>query len=170
MRRDIVTPNGKIRSLLIRDPDGYVIEVVESAPPADANAPGNVFGASMGLTVADMESTMKFYHGLLGFNLKGKMEFSNDPPIVDLIGAPHAQFRELTATVPGTKALIAFYEYKGIPDAVSPARSRSWRARHCPARHRSGRPSYSNASSQRRSDIGSRPTGSVQPNGQEYFC
>jgi catechol 2,3-dioxygenase-like lactoylglutathione lyase family enzyme len=111
----IVTPNGKIRSLLIRDPDGYVIEVVESTPPADANAPGNVFGASMGLTVADMESTVKFYNGLLGFNLKGKMEFSNDPPIVDLIGAPHAQFRELTATVPGTKALIAFYEYKGIP-------------------------------------------------------
>jgi len=111
----IVTPNGKIRSLLIRDPDGYVIEVVESTPPADANAPGNVFGASMGLTVADMESTVKFYHGLLGFNLKGKMEFSNDPPIVDLIGAPHAQFRELTATVPGTKALIAFYEYKGVP-------------------------------------------------------
>src|ERR1700678_1335831 len=56
-----------------------------------------------------------FYHGLLGFNLTGKMEFSSDPPIVDLIGAPHAKFRELTATVPGTKALMAFYEYQGIP-------------------------------------------------------
>ncbi|MGA2879830.1 MAG: VOC family protein [Bryobacteraceae bacterium] len=111
----IVTPNGKIRSMLIRDPDGYVIEVVESAPPEGETTAGIVFSASMGLTVADMESTVKFYHGLLGFNLNGKMEFSNDPPIVDLIGAPHAQFRELTATVPGTNALIAFYEYKGIP-------------------------------------------------------
>jgi len=111
----IETPNGKLRSILIRDPDGYVVEVAESAPPAGVTAPGNVYGASMGLTVADMESTMKFYNGLLGFDLKGKTEFSNDAPIVDLIGAPHAKFREFTANVPGTKSLIAFYEYKGIP-------------------------------------------------------
>jgi catechol 2,3-dioxygenase-like lactoylglutathione lyase family enzyme len=111
----IDSANGKLRSLLIRDPDGYVVEVVESAPPAGAAAPGNVYGASMGLTVNDMESTVKFYHGLLGFDLRGKMEFSSDPSILDLIGAPHAQFRELTGYVPGTKALMAFYEYKGIP-------------------------------------------------------
>src|ERR1700678_822271 len=111
----IVSPNGKLRSLLIRDPDGYVVEVVESTPPASVRAAGNVYGASMGLTVADMGSTLKFYHGLLGFDLRGKMEFSSDPPIVDLIGQPHAQFRELTGNVPGTKAVMAFYEYKGMP-------------------------------------------------------
>jgi catechol 2,3-dioxygenase-like lactoylglutathione lyase family enzyme len=111
----IVSPNGKLRSLLIRDPDGYIVEVVESAPPADAAAAGNVYGASMGLTVGDMDTTLKFYRGLLGFDLKGKMEFASDPPIVDLIGAPHAKFRELVGNVPGTKALMAFYEYKGIP-------------------------------------------------------
>ena len=111
----IANPNGRLRALLIRDPDGYIVEVAESTPPAGVTAPGNVYGASMGLTVANMESTIKFYHGLLGFDLKGNMEFSSDPPIVDLIGAPHAQFRELTATVPGTRALMAFYEYKGMP-------------------------------------------------------
>jgi catechol 2,3-dioxygenase-like lactoylglutathione lyase family enzyme len=111
----IETPNGKIRSMLIRDPDGYVIEVVESKPPEGVIAAGNVFGASMGLTVADMESTIKFYHGLLGFDLKGNMEFSSNPAILDLTGAPHAKNREMTAVVPGTKALIAFYEYQGIP-------------------------------------------------------
>jgi catechol 2,3-dioxygenase-like lactoylglutathione lyase family enzyme len=111
----IVTPNGKIRSLLVRDPDGYVVEVVDSAPPAGTTAPGNVYAASMGLTVADMESTVKFYHGLLGFDLKGKMEFSSDPAILDLTGAPHAKNRELVGNVPGTNALMAFYEYQGIP-------------------------------------------------------
>jgi catechol 2,3-dioxygenase-like lactoylglutathione lyase family enzyme len=69
----------------------------------------------MGLTVADMESTVKFYHGLLGFDLKGNMEFSSNPAILDLTGAPHAKNREMTAVVPGTKALIAFYEYQDIP-------------------------------------------------------
>ena len=111
----IETPNGKIRSMLIRDPDGYVIEVVESKPAEGVKADGNVFGASMGLTVADMESTVKFYHGLLGFDLKGNMEFSSNPAILDLTGAPHAKNREMTAVVPGTKALIAFYEYQDIP-------------------------------------------------------
>lgn len=111
----IATPNGKIRSMLIRDPDGYVIEVVESTPAAGVKADGNVFGASMGLTVADMESTKRFYHDLLGFDLKGKMEFSSDPAILDLTGATHAKNRELVANVPGTNALMAFYEYQGIP-------------------------------------------------------
>jgi catechol 2,3-dioxygenase-like lactoylglutathione lyase family enzyme len=126
----IETPNGKIRSMLIRDPDGYVIEVVESRPAEGVKADGNVFGASMGLTVADMESTVKFYHGLLGFDLKGNMEFSSNPAILDLTGAPHAKNREMTAIVPGTKALIAFYEYRGVertpfhlrvPDPGAPA-------------------------------------------------
>jgi catechol 2,3-dioxygenase-like lactoylglutathione lyase family enzyme len=126
----IDTPNGKIRSLLIRDPDGYVIEAVESTPPAGVSAPGNVFGASMGLTVADMNSTVKFWHDLLGFDLKGKMEFASDPVILDLTGAPHAKNRELVGNVPGTKALMAFYEYQGIartpfhlrvPDPGAPA-------------------------------------------------
>ncbi len=111
----IETPNGKIRAMLIRDPDGYVVEVAESKPGEGVKADGNVFGATMGLTVGDMESTKKFYDGLLGFELKGDMKFSSNPTILDLTGAPHAKNREMTAIVPGTKALIAFYEYQGIP-------------------------------------------------------
>jgi catechol 2,3-dioxygenase-like lactoylglutathione lyase family enzyme len=111
----IKTPTGMLRVMLIRDPDGYVVEVAESSPPAGVTTDGNVYGATMGLTVADMESTKKFYHDLLGFDLKGDMEFSSNPAILDLTGAPHARNRELIAAVPGTKATIAFYEYQGIP-------------------------------------------------------
>ncbi len=75
----IETPNGKIRSMLIRDPDGYVVEVVESKPAEGVNADGNVFGASMGLTVADMESTLKFYHDLLGFRPQGQYGIFEQP-------------------------------------------------------------------------------------------
>ncbi len=111
----IPTANGKVRGLLIRDPDGYVLEVVESKPGDGVQADGNVFGASMGLTVGNMESTIKFWHDLLGFDLKGKMEFSSDPAILKLTGAEGAKNRELVANVPGTKALMAFYEYQGLP-------------------------------------------------------
>lgn len=127
----IKTPNGEIHSILIRDPDGYVLEVAESKPPAGDTSEGNVFGASMGLTVASMESTMKFWHDLLGFDFKGNMKFASDPGILDMTGAgPHAKNREMVATVPGTKATMAFYEYQGmerkpfhlrVPDPGAPA-------------------------------------------------
>lgn len=126
----IHTANGDIHSMLVRDPDGYVIEVVESKPPEGVTSDGNVFGASAGLTVADMDSTIKFYHDLLGFDLKGKMEFASDPAILDLTGAAHGRNREMVATIPGTKAVWAFYEYQGIsrkpfhlrvPDPGAPA-------------------------------------------------
>jgi catechol 2,3-dioxygenase-like lactoylglutathione lyase family enzyme len=125
------TPNGDIHSMLIRDPDGYVIEVVESKPAPGVTSDGNVYGASMGLSVADMNSTIKFYHDLLGFDVKGKMEFASDPAILDMTGAgPHARNREMVATIPGTKATMAFYEYQGlerkpfhlrVPDPGAPA-------------------------------------------------
>jgi catechol 2,3-dioxygenase-like lactoylglutathione lyase family enzyme len=126
----IPTPRGNIQSMLVEDPDGYFIEVVQSAPPAGVTSEGNVYDASVGLTIADRASTLKFYHDLLGFNLTGKPDFSNDPVIADLVGSPHAESRELVATIPGTKALMAFYEYKGmkrtpfhlrVPDPGSPA-------------------------------------------------
>jgi catechol 2,3-dioxygenase-like lactoylglutathione lyase family enzyme len=127
----IHTPNGDLHVMLIRDPDGYVIEVAEAKPTEEMNATGNVFGATMGLTVADMESTKKFWHDMLGFDLKGDMKFGSNPAILDMTGAgPHSSNRELVATVPGTKATIAFYEYKGmdrkpfhlrVPDPGAPA-------------------------------------------------
>ena len=110
----ITTPRGNIQSMVVQDPDGYFIEVVQSAPPAGVTSEGNVYDASVGLTIADRESTLKFYRDLLGFNLTGKPEFSNDPVIADMVGSPHSQSREMVATIPGTKAVRAFYDYKGM--------------------------------------------------------
>ena len=110
----IATPRGDIHSMLVQDPDGYFVEVAQSAPPAGVTAEGNVYEVSIGLTIADRESTLKFYHDLLGFDLKGKPDFSSDPVIADMVGAPHVQSREMVATIPGTKAIWAFYDYKGV--------------------------------------------------------
>ena len=107
---------GKVRSILVRDPDGYIVEALQVPPAADAPSSGNVHGVSMGFTVADMEKTIKFYHDLLGFDLTGKMEFAGTPAILDLTGAAKgAKFRQVAGYVPGTKARIEFYEFQGIP-------------------------------------------------------
>lgn len=107
--------NGSTRAILVRDPDGYIVDLIQPASPADASDAGNVLGASIGLTAANIETTLKFYRDLLGFDLKGNMSFINDKAIADLVGAPpNAQYREVSGKIPGTNADVFFYEWKGV--------------------------------------------------------
>ena len=102
------------RALVTRDPDGYLIEAVQTAPPAGAPA-GNIIGASMALTVGDMESTATFYRDLLGLPLAGSMEFSGDTAMLDLLDVPRtAEYRLMSATIPGANARLTFAEFKGV--------------------------------------------------------
>ena len=113
----VSTPIGNVKAIMFRDPDGYIVEAVQAQAPAPADAPatGNVVGAIMGLTVEDMDTAMKFWHGLLGFELAGDRAFSTDPAILDLMGAPKgASFRAVNGVVPGSKARIAMIEFKGV--------------------------------------------------------
>jgi catechol 2,3-dioxygenase-like lactoylglutathione lyase family enzyme len=110
-----IGPGGKTRSVMVRDPDGYILNVIDT-PPAPGAPEGLVHDVAMGLTVEDLEQTKKFYHDMLGFDFTPDTQFSGDAAILDMVGATAgAQFRETTTKVPGTTAEIDFYEYKGIP-------------------------------------------------------
>jgi glyoxylase I family protein len=117
----VSTPIGNVKAIMFRDPDGYIVEAVQAqapaaAPAVPAAATGNVVGAIMGLTVEDMDTAMKFWHGLLGFELAGDRTFSTDPAILDLMGVPKGgSFRAVFGVVPGSKARIAMIEFKGVP-------------------------------------------------------
>jgi catechol 2,3-dioxygenase-like lactoylglutathione lyase family enzyme len=112
---NIDTAKATLRSVLVRDPDGYLVEVIQTPPAADSPA-GNILGAAMGLTVRDMDATLKFYRDLLGFQLTGKTEFTGDKAMLDIVGLPAgSQFREMMGKVPGTTADIEFREFKGMP-------------------------------------------------------
>ena len=112
----VSTPIGNVKAIMFRDPDGYIVEAVQAQAPADAPPTGNVVGAIMGLTVEDMDTAMRFWHGLLGFELTGDRAFSTDPAILDLMGVPKGgSFRSVFGVVPGSKARIAMIEFKGVP-------------------------------------------------------
>jgi catechol 2,3-dioxygenase-like lactoylglutathione lyase family enzyme len=112
----IVSQTNNPPSILLRDPDGYLIEVDQT--PATADSGPNLLGASMGLSVASLQTTLAFYHGLLGF---------------ELTAAPAGEYsrvRRMSGNVPGTNAMIEFAEYKDpnrkpfrlrIPDPGCPA-------------------------------------------------
>ncbi|HXP86355.1 MAG TPA: VOC family protein [Bryobacteraceae bacterium] len=118
------------RNVIVRDPDGYFV-LVEQVPPRAESPAGNLIGASMQLMVSDTQSTMNWYHDFLGFDLAGTTEFSSSPRLLDLVNLPAgAEIRGLSTTVPGTKARMYFYEFKGVertpfrhrvPDPGTPA-------------------------------------------------
>ncbi len=107
---------GDARSVLLRDPDGYILEVSNTPPAADAPPAGIVHGTSMGICVNNLEGTRKFYREMLGFDVPAPPAFAHDKAISDLVGAPEAaQYREVATKVPGTQSRLNFYEWKGMP-------------------------------------------------------
>jgi catechol 2,3-dioxygenase-like lactoylglutathione lyase family enzyme len=110
------SPLGNVKAIFFRDPDGYIVEAVQTTVPAGAPPGGNVIGSIMGVTVEDMDRALKFWHGLLGFELTGERKFSNDAAMLDLMGVPMGgAYRLVSGVVPGSNARIMLVEFKGMP-------------------------------------------------------
>jgi catechol 2,3-dioxygenase-like lactoylglutathione lyase family enzyme len=112
---EISTANGKARSIILRDPDGFFVQLVQEAPAAGAPE-GNVHRVSLAYTMESAEATAGFYTGLLGIELSGPSAFSKDPAMLKLYGAPAGtEFRKLSGVMPGPKPAIEFTEFRGVP-------------------------------------------------------
>jgi catechol 2,3-dioxygenase-like lactoylglutathione lyase family enzyme len=112
---EIATEGGRARSIVLRDPDGFFVQVVQEAPAAGAPE-GNVHRVSLAYTMESAESTAKFYTGMMGVELTGPSAFSKDPAMLKLVGAPEGtEFRKLTGLLPGPPAHVEFTEFRGLP-------------------------------------------------------
>jgi catechol 2,3-dioxygenase-like lactoylglutathione lyase family enzyme len=108
-------PDGEVKAIYFRDPDGYIVEAVQVPAPADA-PPGNVLGAIMGLTVRDLDESLKFWQEQLGWTFSGDRAFAKDPAMLDLMGLPAgSEYRTLSGVVPGSRARMQITEFKGMP-------------------------------------------------------
>jgi catechol 2,3-dioxygenase-like lactoylglutathione lyase family enzyme len=106
------------RSVIVRDPDGFLVELTGTQPSPESGAPGDgmVLGARVALTTKDIDQTMKFYHDVLGFETKpAPPAFATNKTIAALIGAEGAQWRLSAGNVPGVGLDFEFLEYKGVP-------------------------------------------------------
>jgi catechol 2,3-dioxygenase-like lactoylglutathione lyase family enzyme len=106
---------GKIRAVVVRDPDGYPVELVEATPaPATTAAPGSkVLGARVTVVVDDLEKTARMYQSLVGPGLKFWLSLTliGDATYEQLTGT-HSQFRLAEAMVPGSPVVMELIEYK----------------------------------------------------------
>jgi catechol 2,3-dioxygenase-like lactoylglutathione lyase family enzyme len=112
---EITTARGKVRSIVLRDPDGFFVQVIQEMP-APGVPEGNVHRVALAYTMESAESTSRFYTGTMGLPLTGPAAFSKDPAMLRLVGAPEAtEFRKLTGVLPGPPADIEFTEFRGVP-------------------------------------------------------
>jgi catechol 2,3-dioxygenase-like lactoylglutathione lyase family enzyme len=104
------------KAVFLRDPDGYIVEAIagQGAPPVET--PGNVVGSVMGLTVADMNASLKFWNEMLGFEFgpPGDAYTKLTAPEAALMGVPAgSEVRVKTATIPGSTARMELTEFRG---------------------------------------------------------
>jgi catechol 2,3-dioxygenase-like lactoylglutathione lyase family enzyme len=111
----VPTSAGNAKAIIMRDPDGYFVEAIQGTPAADS-PDGAIIGAIMGLTVRDMDESLKYWNGVLGNELAADPKFSSDPAMLDLMGLPKgASYRIGGGLISGSKARIEFIEIKGVP-------------------------------------------------------
>jgi catechol 2,3-dioxygenase-like lactoylglutathione lyase family enzyme len=106
---------GRIRAVMVRDPDGYPVELMEVTPaPATTAAPGSkVLGARVTVVVDDLEKTCRMYRSLVGSDFKFWVSptWMDDKAYENLTGI-HSQFRMAMAMVPGSPVIMEIIEYK----------------------------------------------------------
>jgi catechol 2,3-dioxygenase-like lactoylglutathione lyase family enzyme len=101
---------------MVRDPDGYHVELMEVTPaPATTAMPGsNVLGARVAIVVDNPEKTAAMYQSLVGADFKFWISptLMGDKSYEDLTGI-RSQFRLAEAMVPGSPVVMELLEYKG---------------------------------------------------------
>ena len=107
--RRSTTPGG--RAMLVRDPDGYLVEARQAPPAAvsKATAPGDVIETSIGITVASRARAREFYETLLGFTVKGTRTASAAE--LRLHGLAGGTLTETAMTIPGTAVTVVLSEF-----------------------------------------------------------
>ena len=138
----VPTALGPARSIVLRDPDGYIVQAIASSAPVQATpaaprrggpappaapatpaAPANVVGSIMGETIGDMAASMTFWKEQMGFEIQGDSTWVTDKAVADLFAIPPTtEFRVFSAVVPGSRtaqlptgARIEFIEFRGTP-------------------------------------------------------
>ena len=119
------TPAG--RSVVVRDPDGYLVQLTQasSSAMAAARSPGQIIGTSIGITVSDTAKALTFYQGLLGFEVRETRRAT--PVELRLNGLTAGQLSETRTVIAGTDIAVVFSEFRLAANATTPAAPFHWR-------------------------------------------
>jgi catechol 2,3-dioxygenase-like lactoylglutathione lyase family enzyme len=105
---------GKIRSVFVKDPDGYPVQLMQvtPAPASTAAAGAKVLGARVTIVVDDLQASARLYQGLVGPDFKFWMSPAmNDKSYAAASGTP-GRFKVAMAMVPGSPVVLELMEHE----------------------------------------------------------
>jgi catechol 2,3-dioxygenase-like lactoylglutathione lyase family enzyme len=107
-------PRNDTRAVMMRDPDGFVLEFVQADPlPAtDVPATSNVYNARSSLAVQDTEKALAFYRDLLGFQARPTNVVNE--AVLALEGTPAAVAKTTSTSPPGSTNVWFLWEFSNI--------------------------------------------------------
>jgi catechol 2,3-dioxygenase-like lactoylglutathione lyase family enzyme len=119
----IDVPDG--RAVLLRDPDGYLLRLVQAPGTAIAGAAaGQVVGAAIGITVADAAASLAFYRDLLGLDAHESRRASDRELLT--YGLRKGALTETAVTIPGHRVRLVLLQF-AVPPDVAPPRPFRWK-------------------------------------------
>jgi catechol 2,3-dioxygenase-like lactoylglutathione lyase family enzyme len=108
-------PRNDTRAVMMRDPDGFVFEFVQSGTPPQTDVPAtsNIYNARSSLAIEDFDKSLAFYRDLLGFTFAHPPGDVNDAVLV-LEGTPRAHARSSGGMPPGSNNVWFLWEFRDI--------------------------------------------------------
>jgi catechol 2,3-dioxygenase-like lactoylglutathione lyase family enzyme len=117
----VPAPNGipgTARAIMLRDPDGYPVELMEivPAPVTLAAADSPVLGAHMSVIVDDANASLEFYRGLIGPELQASApsDWRSEGTVTRLRNIRDTAYRSATVRLPGSTIALELVEFKDV--------------------------------------------------------
>lgn len=109
---------GSARALMVRDPDGYPIELMQvtPVPPTPAAATDNVIGAQMSVVVSDVDASLAFYRAFIGDDAQARpaSAWQTNASFSRLRGVPEADYRTASVSLPGSAITLELVQFRGV--------------------------------------------------------
>jgi catechol 2,3-dioxygenase-like lactoylglutathione lyase family enzyme len=110
--------SGTAHAIVVRDPDGYPVELtqVTPAPVTPAPAESAVLGAQMSVAVTNLDASLTFYRGLLGADvaISAPSAWQRHDDWTRARGLAGAEFRTAVVRLPGSAIALELVEYRGV--------------------------------------------------------
>lgn len=108
-------PQG-VRAVVVQDPAGHFVELVQPSRLPPTLIPENVVGVRLRHTVANLDRAVALYRDALGLlgGVNVPADYYNEPSVIDLLGVPQDTLWRFTMLVVPTSGLaIELMEFKG---------------------------------------------------------
>jgi len=107
--------DGKARVIVVKDPDGHFVEIVQPDPlPEPAGSTSQVIAVRVRVTVDDVEQAGRLYRDALALQPRTSGEFRTDPAVMDMLGIKGGQYRVSTFQVPTSGLIFELVDFKGV--------------------------------------------------------